>query len=94
MKRILRIHGRVQGVGFRYFLAREAERLGVTGWVRNRRDGCVEALLCGTPEQVETLTVWARNGPPAAKVQSVEASEPAASDGQAAYVGFVALPTE
>ena len=67
------ISGRVQGVGFRYAMAEEAERLGVTGWVRNRRDGTVEAVVDG--EAAEALLTWARCGPPAARVTDVRVSE-------------------
>jgi acylphosphatase len=70
----LRIAGRVQGVGFRYALQSEAERLGLAGWVRNRSDGSVEALLQGEAEAVESLTAWARHGPPGARVTEIHAS--------------------
>ncbi len=70
--RRLVIHGLVQGVGFRASLAWEAERLGLTGWVRNRRDGTVEATICGDDEAVAQLIAWARRGPPAARVARVE----------------------
>jgi acylphosphatase len=69
------ISGRVQGVGFRYSMAEEAERLGATGWVRNRRDGTVEALIDGPPPAVEALLAWARRGPPSARVTDVRISE-------------------
>lgn len=68
----LRIHGLVQGVGFRWSLAREAQRLGVTGWVRNRRDGSVEALVCGGEPEVGRIVAWAHRGPAAARVVRVE----------------------
>ena len=64
----LRIAGRVQGVGFRYALQSEAERLGLAGWVRNRSDGSVEALAQGSPQALAALAAWARRGPPAAQV--------------------------
>jgi acylphosphatase len=67
----LEITGRVQGVGFRYSMQREAARRGVRGWVRNRRDGSVEALLQGEDAAVEALTAWARQGPPGARVSEV-----------------------
>jgi acylphosphatase len=79
MTRRLRITGRVQGVGYRYALLEEAERLGVTGWVRNRRDGSVEALIQGPAEELEKLIAWARRGPPAARVDDVRI-EPAEED--------------
>src|SRR3977135_4493458 len=64
MAKHLVISGRVQGVGFRYSMSDEAERLGVTGWVRNRRDGTVEAALEGAPDGVDANLAWARPGAP------------------------------
>jgi acylphosphatase len=69
--RCLRIGGRVQGVGFRYALADEARSRGLGGWVRNRCDGTVEALLSGAEEHIEAVIAWAHRGPPAARVTSV-----------------------
>jgi acylphosphatase len=74
MAKHLLISGRVQGVGFRYAMAEEARRLGVTGWVRNRRDGTVEAVVDGAAEAVDAFVVWARRGPPAARVTGVQIS--------------------
>lgn len=51
------VRGRVQGVGFRYAMINEARRLGVTGWVRNRRDGSVEAFACGVPAALDALCI-------------------------------------
>lgn len=75
MTRQIRVRGRVQGVGFRYALRREAERVGVRGWVRNRRDGTVEAVLQGDAEPVARLVAWARRGPPAARVEALHESD-------------------
>ena len=69
------VHGRVQGVGFRDYLRREAQRLGVTGWVRNRHDGTVEAVVHGWPEDVDEILNWVRQGPPAARVTDVHVNE-------------------
>jgi acylphosphatase len=69
------VHGRVQGVGFRASCQQQASALGVTGWVRNRWDGAVEALLEGSTEAVDAMTRWCRRGPPAAEVTSVEISD-------------------
>jgi acylphosphatase len=88
--RHLSIHGRVQGVGYRDALCREAERLGVTGWVRNRADGTVEALAHGAPGAVDALVAWTRRGPAPARVTEVRVSD-AAED--AAALGFRRLPT-
>jgi acylphosphatase len=66
------ISGRVQGVSFRMWVAREAAKRGIGGWVRNRGDGTVEALLEGPDEAVQELIVWAHSGPPAAEVDQVK----------------------
>jgi acylphosphatase len=71
----LLIHGRVQGVGFRDAMGYEAKSLGVTGWVRNRRDGSVEAVVQGTRAQVESIIEWARRGPPSAHVTRIEIND-------------------
>jgi acylphosphatase len=70
--RRLVIRGRVQGVWFRESMRLEAEALGVTGWVRNRADGSVEAVVEGAPAAIEAITTWARRGPEAAEVSEVE----------------------
>jgi acylphosphatase len=72
ISRRLRIYGLVQGVFFRESMRQRAVELKVTGWVRNRHDGSVEALVQGEPVQVELLLDWARRGPGAARVDSVE----------------------
>ncbi len=71
----LRISGRVQGVGFRASLADEARLRGLAGWVRNRRDGTVEAMVHGDSQQFDALLAWARRGPRAARVDRVEVEE-------------------
>lgn len=68
MAKRLRIAGRVQGVGYRAWMVREARRLGVFGWVRNRGDGSVEALVHGDPAAVEELLRACRRGPAGAVV--------------------------
>lgn len=88
--RQLRIVGEVQGVGFREALRHEAERLGVAGWVRNRRDGTVEAMVQGPAGPVEELIAWARRGPPASRVDGVDV-EPVASP--ARFSAFERWPT-
>ncbi|WP_105634992.1 acylphosphatase [Cronobacter dublinensis] len=66
------VHGRVQGVGFRYTTQHEATRLGVTGYARNLDDGSVEVLACGEAEQVEKLIAWLKaGGPRSAQVEKV-----------------------
>jgi acylphosphatase len=68
------IKGRVQGVGFRASCQREAQARGVTGWVRNRWDGAVEALFEGPVHAVNALLVWCYDGPTLADVEDVEIS--------------------
>lgn len=85
--RHLRIIGAVQGVGYRYAMCREARRKGVTGWVRNRPDGSVEAIVQGPPEAVEAVITWSKRGPPAARVLQVEV-EPAIGEQARAHLGF------
>ena len=88
--RHLVVRGRVQGVGFRFHMRGEAMRLGVTGWVRNRSDGTVEALVQGEQGAVDRLIAWTRRGPSSAQVTGVEIEErtPAELD------GFSTRPTE
>lgn len=80
----LRIRGRVQGVWFRESMRIEAERLAVSGWVRNTADGAVEAVVQGQVSAVEALIAWAHKGPPLARVERVEIS---AADGS--FRGFM-----
>jgi acylphosphatase len=68
------VRGRVQGVGFRWFVEREAHALGIAGWVRNNHDGSVEILAQGTRDQLSGLHSRLREGPRAARVDSVEVS--------------------
>ena len=88
--RRLRIHGRVQGVWFRESLRQEAARLGIGGWVRNRLDGTVEALVQGDVAAIDTITAWARQGPRDAHVREVEVSEEPGAD---VCAGFEKRPT-
>ena len=86
----LRITGQVQGVGYRIWMTRTAASLGLRGWVRNRTDGSVEALVTGSPEAVADMIEASRKGPRGAHVVQV-AVTPDADDGSA---GFVSRPTE
>jgi acylphosphatase len=69
------VRGRVQGVGFRWFVEREAHLLGIAGWVRNNHDGSVEVLAQGTRDQLAGLHSRLRAGPRAARVDEVEIAE-------------------
>jgi acylphosphatase len=69
---ILVIHGRVQGVWFRESMRLRAEQLGITGWVRNRADGTVEAVVQGDDDTVSAMLDWARVGPPQASVTRLD----------------------
>lgn len=75
--RRLLISGLVQGVSYRVWAQREAERLGLSGWVRNLRDGRVEALACGEADRIETFVERCRGGPSAARVDHVAVEEAA-----------------
>jgi len=88
----LRVSGRVQGVGYRDALRSEALARRVAGWVRNCRDGSVEAVLQGGPADVRGVLEWARHGPPSARVIEV-AAQAAQGALERAYSGFELLPT-
>ena len=68
----VKIHGKVQGVWFRASTKQKAEQLGLTGWVRNTDDGCVEAVFVGGEKQVQDMIQWCYQGPPLSKVKNVE----------------------
>lgn len=69
------VSGIVQGVGFRWYTVREAQRRRLGGWVRNRYDGRVEVLICGRPEDVASMLNWLREGPASASVSTIEVEE-------------------
>ena len=72
----LRIYGRVQGVGFRESMRHEAQRLGISGWVRNRADGTVEAIIVSNDKAaVSAMLEWCRMGPSLARVEKVEQTD-------------------
>jgi len=84
------ITGRVQGVAYRAWTERNAKALGLQGWVRNRRNGAVEALFSGASDRVEEMLKRCRDGPPSAMVGEVAIIE---DEGGAAPLGFAVLPT-
>lgn len=73
--RLVRVRGRVQGVGYRHACVQQARALGVTGWVRNRMDDSVEAMLQGTPPRVAQMCEWMRDDMPAALVEAMDITE-------------------
>ncbi|HVK93438.1 MAG TPA: acylphosphatase [Noviherbaspirillum sp.] len=75
MAKHLRIVGLVQGVGYRASFEAQARSLQLTGWVRNRSDGSVEAVVRGTPHALEEIIAWSRRGPSAARVSAVSVSD-------------------
>ena len=80
------IRGRVHGVGFRAWTQHNAELRGLEGWVRNRRDGSVEALVEGDAAALAEIEAWARHGPPGARVQAVAVEPAVAPDNGAGIV--------
>lgn len=85
----LQIRGRVQGVGYRESMVAVASAAGVDGWVRNRRDGSVEALLQGESAAVLSVIEWARQGPSFARVTALDIEDAAPTP----IAGFVCAPT-
>jgi acylphosphatase len=85
----VRIEGGVQGMGYRYWTERVAGELGLGGWVRNCRDGSVEALFSGPADDVAQMLERCREGPPSARVTAVKVLE----EGGTAPAGFDVLPT-
>ncbi len=69
------VRGDVQGVGYRYTMRMVARAAGVAGWVRNRRDGAVEAEIEGTPAQVDEALAWMAEGPPGSRVEGAEVTD-------------------
>ena len=88
LTRRVMIEGHVQGVGYRWFAQRAALRLRLSGWVRNRADGTVEALVSGPPEAVEAMLAELRRGPLGADVRSVRLAE---ATGEAGTPGVFAV---
>jgi acylphosphatase len=89
------IKGRVQGVGYRYFVEHEARARGLEGWVRNRRDGSVEAVFSGPAEAVAAVIAACRRGPSSARVEALqdEAANPDMLKLREAGERFSVLPT-
>ena len=79
------VRGRVQGVGFRWFVEREAHILGIAGWVRNYADGAVEVLAQGTVDQLSALRGRLQQGPRAARVDQVQETEAPLSQGMKTF---------
>lgn len=91
MAKHLTITGIVQGVGYRASFAARANALQLSGWVRNRRDGSVEALVAGESDALDEIIAWARRGPPSARVDHVAVSD--AEDAQATSGSVEMRPT-
>ena len=81
----VKISGRVQGVFFRVSTKEKAEQLGIKGWVRNTKDGCVEAVFEGEDHLVDQMIEWCFRGPPQSKVENVEVNEQNPTD---SFVNF------
>jgi acylphosphatase len=87
---LVSITGRVQGVGYRAWAVRQAQKRGLRGWVRNRLDGSVEVMIIGDESEIADMIAACRKGPSLAQVENV-APRPAQDDGS---VGFTDRPTE
>ncbi|WP_437583481.1 acylphosphatase [Paramicrobacterium sp. CJ85] len=85
VRKIVVVTGVVQGVGFRFSAQREAAKLGVTGWVRNRPDGSVETAVQGAEEPVTEMLRWLRTGPNSANVRSFEVTDVVPVDGESDF---------
>jgi acylphosphatase len=83
----LRIRGNVQGVFYRATVKEVADKIGISGWVKNTADGDVEALISGTDDQLQTFIEWCWQGPPAAIVTAIKIEERT----EEAVVGFIIL---
>jgi acylphosphatase len=79
------VRGRVQGVGFRWFVEREAHMLGIAGWVRNNHDGSVEVLAQGTRDQLAGLHSRLREGPRAARVDAIDVTDARPTEGVSSF---------
>ena len=88
----LMICGRVQGVGFRWSMCDAALEHGARGWVRNRRDGRVEAVVDGSPAAIEAMLRWTKHGPRPARVDGVQMRPASAAEIALAGAGFEPLP--
>ena len=88
----MHISGRVQGVGFRFSMCEAARQFGARGWVRNRRDGRVEAVVAGSDEVIASMLRWAQRGPRAAQVERVETRDAMAGEIARIGDGFEPLP--
>ncbi len=81
----IKVYGKVQGVGFRYYTLRQANKLGVKGWVRNVQDGTVEIVAQGDPASLDRLSAAVKQGSPASKVKRIHVEE---IDGMNRYSSF------
>ena len=91
MTKHLIVTGKVQGVGYRAAFEAQARALGLSGWVRNRLDGSVEALVAGEPAALEQIVAWAGRGPSHAEVRNVTIAD--VTDSELLDPGFVVRPT-
>jgi acylphosphatase len=92
MAKHLRIVGLVQGVGYRVSFETQARTLQLSGWVRNRADGSVEAVVRGMPDAIEKIIDWSRRGPREARVQDVAVTD--TDDASVDAIRFEVLPTQ